>query len=80
MLEAGQEKTEVSPTLPLLHVELGDHVFDVEVDGSPTVSRRFDRPDPRPEPDPGGASEGVGLLRLQERLGIEGVRGSAPED
>ena len=33
MLEAGQEKTEVMPILPLLHVGLGDHILDVEVDG-----------------------------------------------
>jgi hypothetical protein len=36
MLEAGQEKSEVVPSVvPLLHVGLGDHILDVEVDGSP---------------------------------------------
>ena len=29
MLEAGQEKTEVMPTLPLLHVGRGDQIIDV---------------------------------------------------
>ena len=33
MLEAGQEQTEVMPTLPLLRVGLGDQILDVEVDG-----------------------------------------------
>ena len=33
MQEAGQEKTEVIPTLPLLHVGLGDQILDVDVDG-----------------------------------------------
>ena len=36
MLEAGQEKTEVMPIMPLLHVCLGDHILDVEVDGGVT--------------------------------------------
>ena len=36
MREAGQEKSEVLPSVvPLLHVGLGDHILDVEVDGSP---------------------------------------------
>ena len=35
MLEACQEKTEVVPSVvPLLHVGFGDHILDVEVDGS----------------------------------------------
>ena len=35
MLGAGQEKTKVVPSVvPLLHVGLGDHILDVEVDGS----------------------------------------------
>ena len=33
MLEAGQEMTQVMHILPLLHVGLGDHILDVEVDG-----------------------------------------------
>ena len=36
MLDAGQEKTEVLPSIvPLLHVGLGGQTLDVEVDGSP---------------------------------------------
>ena len=36
MLDAGQEKTEFVPSVvPLLLVGLGDHILDVEADGSP---------------------------------------------
>ena len=33
MLEAGQENSEVVSPLPLLHVGIGDHLLDVEIDG-----------------------------------------------
>ena len=33
MLDASQEKSEGLPPLPLLHVGIGDHLLDVEIDG-----------------------------------------------
>ena len=33
MLEASQENSEVVSPLPLLHVGIGDHLLDVEIDG-----------------------------------------------
>ena len=33
MLEASQENSEVVSPLPLLHVGIGDHLLDIEIDG-----------------------------------------------
>ena len=33
MLEASQDNSEVVSPLPLLHMGIGDHLLDVEIDG-----------------------------------------------
>ena len=75
MLEAGQEKTEVMPILPLLLVGLGDHILDVEVDGG--VIYRDDLTGQILDPKLVRLApvEGPGFLRVQTCVVAEGFRG-----